>query len=139
MHTKINDKEVNILDVRNLIIIRLVDKYEATLIVNPKKVYTLWVEKSGDRLILNKIGTFSEDIALPLLYHNARYNLINLASSIVMGVMVEHIQDELIEFSTDLDSEDFRILSKDKRAMNILKEACKAHLNGYKAILKLKR
>jgi hypothetical protein len=136
---KINDKEIKISDKKNLIIIRLEDKYEATLIVNPKKVYTLWLEKSGDRLIVNKIGTFMEDIALPLLYHHARYNLLNLASSIAMGVTVEHTQDEFIEFSAELDREDFRILSKDQKAMDILKEACKAHLNGYKAILKLKR
>ncbi|MGI0042397.1 MAG: hypothetical protein ACRD47_01690 [Nitrososphaeraceae archaeon] len=136
---KINNKEIEISDKRNLIIIRLEDKYEATLIVNPKKVYTLGLEKSGDKLVVSKIGIFREDIALPLLDCHARYNLLNLASSITMGVMVGHTQDEFIEFIAELDIEDFGILSKDHKAMNILKEACKAHLNGYKAMSKLEK
>jgi hypothetical protein len=136
---KINDKEIKISDQRNLIIIRLEDKYEATLIVNHKKVYTLGLEKSGDRLVVNKIATFGEDIALPLLNHHAKQNLLNLATSITMGTMVGRTRDEFIEFTAELDTEDLGILSKDQKVMNTLKEACKAHLNGYKAISKLER
>jgi hypothetical protein len=131
-------------------VIRISDKNHSTMIrINSKKLtakltsddgasHMLALEKLGDEWIVNKSGTFIQEIVLPVTSYRIQHSILNLAFSIIMGVRMEGSEDDFIEARAAIDMDDFKLLLRDPKALQLLDETHKIFLERYKSFEKLK-
>lgn len=136
---KYNDNKIRISDKKHSIIIKTSNKKRsATLTDDNGTSHELAIEELGDELILNKVGTFRADIALPTISYRMRYNLLTLAFSILMGVRMGGSENDFVEARIGIDKEDFNIILRDRKATHLLDETHDLFAERYKAFAKLK-
>jgi hypothetical protein len=129
---KIDNRTVRISDKKHSVTIRVnYKKKAARLISDDGRTYGLTTERSGNDFILKKVGKFREDIALPVMRYNILYNLLNLAFSILMGVRIGGSENDFLTSRPVLDTDDFRILSRDPKVIDLIEETDKAYRIRY--------
>ena len=66
------------------------------------------------------------------------YNLLNLAFSILMGISMERSEADFVEARTAIDTDDFKLLSQDPKALHLLEESHRVFIARYKLFAKLR-
>jgi hypothetical protein len=133
---KVNgEKIIKISSKNKSVLIKLNDKKDTAILTTAdKKTYELGVEQSdGKYKVGMRIGTYQE-VAFEQLAHGINYNLLTLATSIIMRIT----EKDFTAF-TERNIPSFKILSEDQKLMSLLERTKKLFEERYETLMRLRK